>query len=96
MVSQNGVPANPGPQQVIPNVRLLYKQLENGARQITGVEIAGTRFGGVIAVDTGVDLSHQSSLPANVVRLKFETLWPFEWRDESKAEVLVATRIPPV
>jgi hypothetical protein len=84
------------PPQVIPEVALIYKQLPNGARQITGIEIGGQRFGGIVSVDTGVDLTEPSTLPASVVRLKFETLWPFEWRDESRADVLVATRMPPL
>lgn len=93
MVSPNGMPPPPaatGSQQVIPQVVLIYKQLENGVRQVIGIELGGARLGGIVAVDTGVDMTKPSSLPGNVVRLNLETLWPFEWRDESTTGVLIA------
>lgn len=91
MVAQNETPPPAqGPQQAIPRVILLYRQLESGARQVLGIEIAGVRFGGIVAVDTGVDMTRPSNLPPNLVRLNLETLWPFEWKDESTSGVLVA------
>jgi len=101
MVDTNGTPPAPppqGPQQVIPRVVLIYKQLENGARQIRGIDIAGARFGGIVAVDTRADTTRPSTLPPDVVRLNLETLWPFEWVDEAQAQPIViagARDMPP-
>lgn len=97
-MTQNGTPTPSGPQQVIPEVNLLYKQGQHGARQLTGIEIAGVRFGGIVAVDTGVDISRSSTLPGNVVRLNLETLWPFAWKDEAAVgpDIVVARDVPPI
>ena len=102
---QNGAPASPA-QEIIPVVSLVYRQAPNGARTIVGVELAGQRCGGVVSVSTGADLSRpigtmprpdggvQPVLPQNIVMIKLECLWPFEWKEEGKRDLLIATRAP--
>lgn len=92
MVAPNGTPTPPpsGPALPVPKVVLIFRQHAGGARELIAVEIGGVRFGGVVAVDTGVDTSRPSNIPGALVRLNLTTLWPFEWRDETSPAVVVA------
>jgi hypothetical protein len=83
------------PQQlIVPQVRMMYRaDPKTGVRVIVGIEIAGHQFGGVVSISTGADLSRPSAMPVGSILTELRVVWPFEWKDVSTPDILVATRM---
>lgn len=88
-------PAQP-PGPPIPLVKIIYKQHPNGLRTFVGLDIGGQMVGGLVAVDTGFDVTQllAAGIPNTFVALTLKVAWPWLWQEEGHKEVLVATRIP--
>jgi len=96
-VPQNGSPPPQAPEPPVPQCRIVYQQLPNGARVVIAVEIAGAVFGGVIALQTGYDSTLPSKEHPRFAPLTLKVHWPYEWVDVAKLqpELVVATKMPP-
>ena len=92
-------------QEIVPHVRLIYRETPGGGVCVVGVEIAGQRVGNVVKVSTaadtlapvpmvpGPDGKPVPVIPTNLVKLHLECLWPFTWVKDGTPELVVASRI---
>jgi hypothetical protein len=85
MQHPNGSPAP------VPAVVISYREMPNGMRAATSVEIGGHKLAGILNVRTEARGNGQGAAPIVCV---LETSWPVTWQEEGKPEILVARRVP--
>lgn len=85
--------ATNGPAAITPDVIAYYRE-QNGVRVCTGIEVGGNRLSGIVSVRTEADQRRTQPGQPPLVLCVLETIWPCEWREEGKPEILVARRVP--